>query len=143
MKPKKIFIIIADDDLDDQLLARHAIIESGILCELLTVSNGKELIDLLLRNPPYDHVAPLHPHLIILDINMPVLNGLRALEKIRASDELKHIPVYILSTSTSDTDKKTAERLGANGYFTKAMNFDGLVKIIKDIFGRHDPNSAD
>lgn len=140
MKKKKIFIVIADDDADDQLLAKHAIAESGIPCELLMVSNGREMIDLLLRNPPYNHVAPLHPNLIILDINMPVLDGFKTLEKIRANNELKHIPVYMLSTSDSGIDKKMAEKLGATGYFTKAMDFKGLVQIIKDICSRHDPN---
>jgi CheY-like chemotaxis protein len=141
MKNKKIVIIIADDDADDQLLARHAISESGIPFELVTVSNGRELIDLLLRNPPYDHEPPLHPDLMILDVNMPVLDGFKALEKIRANNALKHIPVYMLSTSDSGIDKKMAEKLGANGFFTKAMDFKGLAQTLRDICSRHDPNS--
>jgi CheY-like chemotaxis protein len=73
------------------------------------------------------------PDFILLDINMPVLNGFSALAKIRSNPVLKNIPVFILTTSQSENDQLLSSELGANGFYTKPILFDQLIHILEEI----------
>lgn len=131
MSERLLHIIIADDDSDDQLLAQQAIREIGFEHNITSVYNGYELIDLLTKK---EEDGTLHlPDFILLDINMPMLNGFAALAQIRDNPELKNIPVYILSTSHSKGDMTLSRQLGANGFYTKPILFDQLKHILEEI----------
>lgn len=130
---EKLLIIIADDDIDDQFLIKQAILEAGFRCEVASVYNGRQLMDYLLRREAYTHVSEEIPDLILLDINMPLLNGFGVLEQVKSHPALNTIPVYVLTTSNSETDKIKARELGANGFYTKPVNFTHLKSIIRDV----------
>lgn len=125
-------IIIADDDLDDQYIIKDVIEKLQVKREFVSVYNGLELLHLLKGTGKTGE--KIIPGLIIMDLNMPLLDGLGALSQIKANEELKNIPVYILSTSRFDYDKQRALELGANDFFSKPYKFEELKEIIKDIF---------
>jgi len=125
-------IIIADDDLDDQYIIKDAIEKLNVIHKFTAVYNGLELIHLLKGTGKTGE--KIIPDLIIMDLNMPLLDGMGALSKIKADEELRHIPVYILSTSRFDYDKQKAIELGANDFYSKPFKFEELKNIIKEIY---------
>jgi len=135
IKDSKInLILMADDDSDDRLLAEDALKESGCDLEIRFVEDGSELLDYLHQRNEYAEPAsaPL-PGLIILDLNMPRVDGREALREIKSDPRLKRIPVVVLTTSKSDTDITTMYNLGANSFITKPAAFDTLVSLMKSL----------
>jgi CheY-like chemotaxis protein len=128
---RQFHIVIAEDDLDDQFLFKQALSELNISYESTSVYTGFQLMDLLLKKEAYKNITE-KPDLVFLDINMPLMNGFGVLTEIAKYDDLKDIPIYILSTSSSELDKKIAMQLGAKNFFTKPVNFIDLKTIIKN-----------
>ena len=133
MREKQLRIVIADDDSDDQLLTQQAIQELGGNFSITSVYDGFQLMDYLLKRKAFSNNAEALPDFILLDINMPLLNGFGALAQIKDLEVLKHIPIYILSTSHSKADKALSRQLGADGFYTKPIMFDQLKKILEEI----------
>jgi two-component system response regulator len=130
---KKFSIIIADDDIDDQYLVKQAIVETQINYEVTSVYNGLQLMDFLLRREAYRNIPDNLPDLILLDINMPILNGFGVLAQIKENPAFSDIPIYILTTSNSEFDKIKARQLGAMGFYTKPVNYNDLKSIIREV----------
>lgn len=127
-------IIITDDDMDDQEFLITAIKQTESTCEIRTANNGAQLMKLLLKkNGSSDTVQPL-PDFIILDLNMPIVDGYDALKQIKSNDELKHVPVFILTTSTNEYDHNKAIAYGATAFYSKPMAASDLLTIVKTIF---------
>lgn len=127
-----VVILLADDDEDDRILARNALIESRLANDLSFVENGEELLDYLLRRGKYVNPADSPtPGLILLDLNMPRKDGREALQEIKAHPVLKRIPVVVLTTSKEDEDVLRSYDLGANSYISKPVTFDSMVNIMK------------
>lgn len=131
---KSITILMADDDEDDRLLAVDALKESKVLNDLYCVEDGVELLDFLRNQGKYanSESAP-RPGLILLDLNMPRMDGREALKEIKADANLRSIPVVILTTSKEEEDKLKGYDLGAASYITKPIDFDGLVDLMKTL----------
>lgn len=129
-----VVLLMADDDADDRLLMRDALQECSLKVELRCVENGEELMDYLHRRGSFGGLdrAP-EPHLILLDLNMPRIGGLEALEKIKGDPALRHLPVVILTTSSAPTDVRRSYDLGANSFLTKPSTFDGLVEAMQTL----------
>jgi CheY-like chemotaxis protein len=128
-------ILMADDDADDRLLVKEALLDVNFPEKNLSfVEDGQDLIDYLYGQGKYasEHKAPL-PDLILLDLNMPRKDGREALKEIKSHPELKHIPVVVFTTSTSNQDIKASYEIGANTYISKSVTFDGLVTAMKTI----------
>ncbi len=128
---KPIVILMADDDADDRLLAQDALSECKLANELHFVENGEELLDYLYRRGKYSQGNAPRPGLILLDLNMPRKDGREALREIKADQNLKRIPVIVLTTSKADTDISKIYDLGANSFIAKPVTFDSLVKVMK------------
>lgn len=130
-------ILMADDDEDDCMLAREALIESRLANNLHFVRDGEQLMDYLYRRGEYarHEVAP-RPGLILLDLNMPKKDGREALKQIKADPDLRQIPIVILTTSKAEADIHRSYDLGANSFITKPVTFSGLVEVMKTI-GRY------
>ncbi|MBL0689621.1 MAG: response regulator [Pseudoalteromonas sp.] len=131
---KPITILMADDDEDDRLLTQDALAESRVLNELHFVEDGVELLEYLERKGKFvDKSISPRPGLILLDLNMPRMDGREALEAIKANPNLKGIPVVILTTSKQEEDMVKGYNLGAASYITKPVTFDGLVELMKTL----------
>ncbi len=125
-------ILMADDDADDQLLARDALAESKLEEELHFVDNGEELLDYLLHRGKFAPPASApRPGLILLDLNMPRKDGREALREIKTHPDLRRIPVVVLTTSQADTDISGLYDLGANSFISKPFQFEALVNVMK------------
>ena len=132
-----ITILMADDDEDDRLLALDALKEGRVLNNLHCVEDGVELLEYLRREGKFaDPATSPRPSLILLDLNMPRMNGREALQHIKADPNLRSIPVVILTTSKEEEDMIRGYDLGAASYITKPVNFEGLVDLMRAI-GRY------
>ena len=127
MQQDSILITLADDDEDDRLFFTDAFEELRINTVVNTVNNGKELLDFL------NHPESILPHIIFLDLNMPILNGIDCLIEIKRNDKFKDIAIAIYSTSSSDQDVENTFVLGANIYIKKPSNFNDLKKVLSEV----------
>lgn len=132
-----ITILYADDDEDDRLLVAEALAESRLRNELYCVEDGEQLLDYLRRRGRYsDPSTSPRPGLILLDLNMPRLDGREALAEIKRDSELRRIPIVVLTTSKAEEDVVRAYDLGVNSFITKPVTFGALVELIR-VLGRY------
>ena len=124
-------ILIVDDTEVDRELTRLALLESELNHNLHMVESGPEALSFLRGQPPFD-VVP-QPDLILLDLNMPGMNGHEVLQQIKADETLRSIPVLILSTSDAPDDIHRAYDSCANTYLQKPMSFDALKEVTRGI----------
>ena len=129
--PQSITILMADDDADDRMLAADAMKESRLGNTFRCVEDGQELMDYLTRRGKYSHGNAPRPGLILLDLNMPRMDGRQALEQIKSDPELRRIPVVILTTSKTEEDVLRSYDLGANSFISKPVTFESLAQVIK------------
>ena len=129
-----ITILMADDDADDRMFAKDALEEARLANDLHFVEDGEELMDYLRHQGKYAELngAP-RPGLILLDLNMPRKDGREALKEIKEDEELKRIPVVVLTTSKAQEDIYRTYDLGVSSFITKPVSFDGLVDIMKTL----------
>lgn len=132
-KPEPVTILIADDDEEDRVLTEEALAAARLVNELRFVVDGQDLMDYLRRQGRYEGTngeAP-RPGIILLDLNMPKLDGREALAEIKADPELKPIPVVVLTTSRAEADILRSYELGVNSFITKPVTFAGLVEVMQ------------
>jgi CheY-like chemotaxis protein len=123
---KKNFILLAEDDEDDQELIRMAFEKVTAKHNFIVVNNGQEAINMLSYQPNL-------PCLIILDLNMPVLNGIQTLKALGQDPKYQKIAKVILTTSDSDENKKMSYSNGAVDYFVKPSTLPELVATAEKI----------
>ena len=126
-------ILLADDDADDRMMAADALAEARIANPLVCVEDGGELLDYLLGTGPYENARPPLPGLILLDLNMPRIDGREALSQLKKDPELRRIPVIVLTTSKAEEDILSTYDLGVNSFITKPVSFDGLVEVMRGL----------
>lgn len=125
-------ILLADDDEDDRLLVREAIAEAGVPGEVRSVPDGAGLLAYLNRASPYaDADGSPRPGVVLLDLNMPGLDGREALRRIRADPAFRALPVVVLTTSRAPEDIERAYALGANTFITKPAAFADMVETMR------------
>lgn len=131
---RPITILMADDDEDDRIMSKEALEESRLKNDLRFVVDGEELMDYLYRRGIYsDPEKSPRPDLILLDLNMPRKDGREALKKIKQDDDLREIPVVVLTTSKAEEDIFRTYNLGVNSYITKPVSFQGMVDIMNGL----------
>ena len=126
-------ILLADDDEEDRLLTEEALRGAHLANELRFVIDGQDLLDYLRREGRYagsNGDAP-RPGIILLDLNMPKMDGREALAEIKADPDLKRIPVVVLTTSQAEQDIFRTYELGVNSFITKPVTFAGLVEVMQ------------
>jgi CheY-like chemotaxis protein len=131
MKSKAITILMAEDNATDVMITKEALTHAKLLNTLHVVSDGIEAMDFLHRRGTHAK-APV-PDLILLDLNMPRMNGQEVLKAIKADDQLKHIPVVVLTTSKAEEDVVKAYGLYANCYVVKPVDFDVFADVVRSI----------
>ena len=127
-------ILLAEDDPDDQELTRRALRGSKLKNVLHIVSDGEEALDYLHQRGPYaDPKSAPRPDLILLDLNMPKLDGRAVLEHVKSDSDLRSIAVVVLTTSSQEEDILRSYDLGVNSYITKPVHMEGFVKAIREL----------
>jgi CheY-like chemotaxis protein len=133
-----ITILVCDDDEDDRILTQQALEDAHISNSVRFVEDGEELLDYLYQRGEFageTGKAP-RPGLILLDLNMPKMDGREALKVIKEDPSLCDIPVVVLSTSRLDEDIARSYKLGVNSFITKPVTFSGLVEAM-NVLGRY------
>lgn len=124
-------ILLAEDDLNDAELTLMALSEYHLANEVLTVRDGAEALDFLMRRGEYAGRTGGNPGVILLDVKMPKVNGIEVLRQIKSDPQLKTIPVVMLTSSREETDLVESYHLGANAYVVKPVDFHAFAEAVK------------
>ena len=124
MIQKLVNILLVEDDEVDVMNVKRAFTKNNIKNELFVAGNGVEALDMLRSS-----IIPL-PRIIILDINMPKMNGIEFLKIIREDENLKNISVFVMTTSNEDSDKINAYNLNVAGYILKPLSFEKFITSV-------------
>ena len=126
-------VLLVEDDPGDVELTQESLIESKLKINLTVVNDGVEALDYLRKQNGYANAA--RPDLILLDLNMPKMDGREVLSKLKENDSLQSIPVVVLTTSDAEEDILKSYGLGCNCYVAKPVGLDQFLKVIQIIEG--------
>jgi CheY-like chemotaxis protein len=124
-------VLLVEDDAGDVLLIQEAFQDNKVRNRLHVVSDGVEALSFLRREG--EHANAPQPDLVLLDLNLPRKDGREVLAEIKADDELRHIPVVVLTTSKAEEDVLRSYKLHANAYVTKPVDFDRFIDVVRQI----------
>jgi CheY-like chemotaxis protein len=128
---KPIDILLVEDDPGDVLMTREALEYHKVRNALHVVSDGVEALQFVRQEAPYEDMP--RPGLILLDLNLPRKNGQEVLAELKASPQLRTIPVVVLTTSEAEEDIVRSYQLHANAYITKPVDFDRFIEVVRQI----------
>lgn len=129
-EPDAFVILLAEDEPADAHLVKAALTEARILADLHHVQDGREVLEFLRRQGPRFANAP-RPSLVLMDLNMPRMDGRECLAALKADSALRDIPVVVLTTSEVERDVAISYNLGASGYITKAMDIEEFISTLR------------
>ncbi len=127
---KPITILLVEDDLGHARLVEKNLRRANIMNEIILFGNGQELIDFLFHSVEYEPSALKERLLILLDLNMPVMDGYEALRRIKAYEPTKYIPVIILTTTYDTAEIARCYELGCNVYIAKPVDYEQFSEVI-------------
>lgn len=134
MNEKTFVVLMAEDDEHDIIATKRAWKAGQMANPLHIVNNGEECLEYLERRGAYsDPVSSPRPGILLLDINMPRMDGLETLQRIRANEQFRSLPVVMLTTSKAEEDRMRSYALGANAYIVKPIGFDNFAEAIRTI----------
>jgi len=129
--PKVIDVLLVEDDPGDVLMTREAFEDNKVANRLAVVSDGVSAMEYLRKEGPYAD-APT-PDLVLLDLNLPRMDGREVLQALKQDDQLRRIPVVVLTTSEAEEDVLRSYSLHANAYVTKPVDFDRFIDVVRQI----------
>ena len=125
-------ILLVEDDQVDVMTVQRAFKRNNIINPLYLVPNGKEALDYLRHQGTYaDQQRFPTPGIILLDLNMPVMNGIECLKELKADEDLKKLPVIVLTTSKEECDRVESFKLSVAGYIIKPVEFEKFVEAVQ------------
>ncbi|MEZ5183346.1 MAG: response regulator [Acidimicrobiales bacterium] len=128
---RRLRILLVEDDPGDVLITTEALADSNVPYELTVVEDGEQALDYLNQRGAHEGVT--RPDLILLDLNLPRVDGREVLAEVKAHPDLASIPVIILSTSDAEDDVLATYQLHANAYVTKPVDFDQFHQVVRSI----------
>lgn len=132
LQPVKILLV--EDNLQDIEIARRAFAKGRVKNELIVVRDGQEALDYLYRQGKYnDPASAPRPGMILLDLNLPKVGGMEVLQQIKKDEELKSIPVIVLTASPREEDVVRTYNLGVNTYIQKPVEFDSFMRVVNAV----------
>ena len=127
-------ILLVEDNPDDVELTRIAFAEAKVANHLVVVGDGVEALDYLFARGQYAHRDPDDlPSIVLLDLNLPKVDGREVLQAIRANEKTRAMPVVVLTTSTEPFDVEASYALGVNSYIQKPVDFERFVWAVKQV----------
>jgi CheY-like chemotaxis protein len=129
--PRPIEILLVEDDEADVVLTTEALEASKVLNNMHVARNGEEALRFLRRQDEYG--GSPRPDIVLLDLNLPRLDGREVLAQIKADPELRRIPIVVLTTSEAEEDVVRSYDLHANAYVTKPVDFDRFLQVVQSI----------
>src|SRR5436190_21254555 len=126
-------ILLAEDNPKDVELALEALEENNLANEVVVVRNGAEALDYLYRRGEFSTRPEGNPAVVLLDLKMPKVDGLEVLRQIKTDEQMKVVPIVMLTSSREEQDLVKSYQLGANAYVVKPINFQQVVDAIKQL----------
>ena len=126
-------ILLAEDDPRDVELTLEALNEFNLANQVDVVHDGADTLDYLYRRKKFSRRAPEHPAVVLLDLKMPKIDGLEVLKTVKSDEELKAIPIVVLTSSKMESDLVTSYQCGVNAYVVKPVSFYDFVDAIKKL----------
>ena len=135
MNHNKVDILLVEDNINDAELAIRELKKNHMANNLYHVEDGEEALEFMFATGRYEGSRDIlnSPKVILLDIQMPKVNGIEVLERLKADPRTQHTPVVILTSSKEDPDIKKCYALGANSYIVKPVNFEGFAEAIRSL----------
>jgi two-component system, chemotaxis family, response regulator Rcp1 len=128
---RRVEVLLVEDNPGDVRLTQEALKDGRVMVNLTVAADGVEAMEVLKRRGI--HASKPRPDLILLDLNLPRKNGREVLEEIKADDELKRIPVIVMTTSKAEQDIHKVYNLNANCYITKPVDLDEFLNVVRSI----------
>ena len=132
-KHERLLILHVEDDDAHAELVKRSFTESPIPTTILRAIDGQDALDFLEHKGKYEAAPPPRPTLVLLDLQIPKVDGLHVLKRIKESENLKTIPVVILSTSSADSDLLAAYSSYVNSYLVKPVDFSGFSDVMNKL----------
>jgi CheY-like chemotaxis protein len=126
-------ILLVEDDPKDVELTLTGLAEYNLAHEVVVTNDGEQALDYLHRRQSHQTRPNGNPAVILLDLKLPKVNGFEVLEQVRADDNLKMIPVVVLTSSNEERDLMRSYNLGVNAYVTKPVDFHEFVNAVKEL----------
>lgn len=135
MNPNSVEILLVEDNITDAELTIFELKKHNMANNLVHVKNGEEALNFIFATGKYAGTRDINhtPKVILLDIQMPKVNGIEVLQRIKADPRTRSTPVIILTSSKEDPDVQKCYDLGANSYIVKPVNFEGFAEAIKNL----------
>lgn len=134
MKTDRHFIFLVEDNADDEALTLRALKKNNISNQVVIARDGVEALDFLFAKGKFaDRDMSIQPQVMLLDLNLPKIDGLSVLKKLRGDERTKLIPVVILTSSKEDQDIIEGYSLGANSYVRKPVDFNDFTEAIRQL----------
>ena len=130
-KYKEMIVLIAEDDDGHAELITQGLKKSGVCNKIIRFSNGEETWQFLAGTDGKESRDKKKSYLLLLDINMPIMDGVEVLKRMKGSEELKKIPVIMLTTTDDPREVEHCYQLGCNVYITKPVNFNAFAETLK------------
>lgn len=132
-KLKEVTIVMVEDDAGHAALIEMNLRRAGIMNQIVHLDNGRLAMDYFKRTGPYEKADTPNTLLILLDLNLPEMDGFQILEFIKTNDKTKMIPVIILTTTDNPREVERAYALGCNVYVTKPVEYDSFAESIRKL----------
>ena len=131
MKLKR--ILLAEDNPKDVELSMSALEEGNLANEVVVVRNGAETLDYLYRRGRFASRPEGNPAVVLLDLKMPKVDGMEVLRQIKSDEQMKVVPIVVLTSSREEQDLVKSYKLGVNAYVVKPINFQQLIDAVKQL----------
>jgi len=126
-------ILLVEDDPKDTELTMTALEEYNLSNEVVVASDGEEALDYLYHRGKFQRRSGDNPAVMLLDLKLPKIDGFEVLQRVKADDNLKMIPVVVLTSSREERDMVSSYKLGVNAYVVKPVDFHEFVNAIKEL----------
>ena len=135
MNPNSVEVLLVEDNINDAELTIRELKKHNMANNLFHVKDGEEALEFIFANGKFADKRDIQypPRVILLDIQMPKVNGIEVLQKIKADERTRATPVVILTSSKEDPDIKKCYNLGANSYIVKPVNFESFTKAVAEL----------
>jgi len=128
-------ILLVEDDREDEVLTLNALGAYNLANKVMVLRDGLSVLDYLNRRGPYAQEPPGNPVVILLDLNLPELDGIQVLQRIKTDENLRTIPVVVLTGSNESRNLDDCYRLGVNAYVIKPIRFAEFTEAVRQIGG--------